>query len=98
VGRTLLSAAFEVDSWFGILQLLALTQAANGARSDDKIKAKGGGQECPPNMLQLSDPHRHDDVTVLVVLAVGGAELAGGLGILELQLYVAGAYSLEEID
>jgi hypothetical protein len=29
-----------------------------------------------------SDPHRHHDIPVLVILAVGGAELAGGLGVL----------------
>src|SRR5579864_3846014 len=46
-----------------------------------------------------SDPHGHDDVPVLVIVpGVFGAELAGGLGILELQADLAGISSLEEIQ
>src|SRR5579863_63926 len=45
-----------------------------------------------------SDPHRHHDVAVLIILALGGTQLAGGLGVLQFQPYVAGAGSLEEVD
>ena len=45
-----------------------------------------------------SDPHGHDDVAVLVVLAVGGAELAGGLGVFEFESYVAGADCFQEVE
>src|SRR6476646_6087136 len=49
-------------------------------------------------MVYPSDSHGHDDVAVLVVLAVGGTELAGGLWILELEFYVAGPDCLQEIQ
>ena len=45
-----------------------------------------------------SDPHRHHDVAVLVVLALGGAQLAGGLGVFEFELHVAGADGLQEVQ
>src|SRR5205807_825158 len=43
-----------------------------------------------PDMLLLqnapgSDAHRHNDVAVFVVVAFGGAELAGGLGVFQLK-------------
>src|SRR5438874_7362593 len=42
--------------------------------------------------------HRHHDIAVLVILAIGGAELAGGLGVLKLQLYFSGADSFQKIQ
>src|SRR5215470_76095 len=46
-----------------------------------------------------SDPHGHDDVAVLVVVAgVFRAELASGLGVLEFQADFAGVSGLEEIE
>ena len=62
-----------------------------------KAKSTAAGEGARPTH-HLSDPHGHDDVAVLVVLAVGGAELAGGLGIFELEPYVAGADGLQEIQ
>jgi len=49
-------------------------------------------------MVCTSDPHGHDDVAVLVVFAVSGAELAGGLRIFEFELYVAGADGFQEVQ
>ena len=45
-----------------------------------------------------SDAHRHDDVTVLVVVAFGRPQLPGRLGILQLEPHFAGAGSLQEIN
>ena len=45
-----------------------------------------------------SDPHRHHDVAVLVVFAVGGAELAGGLRVLQFESHVARAHGFEEVE
>jgi hypothetical protein len=36
-----------------------------------------------PLPIHFSDSHRHDDVAVFVVVAFGGPELAGGLGIFQ---------------
>src|ERR1035437_4414326 len=46
----------------------------------------------------FSDAHGHDDVAVLVVVAFGGAELAGGLGVFEFQADFTGAGGFEKID
>jgi hypothetical protein len=45
----------------------------------------------------VSDPHGHDDVAVLVVIDAGGAELAGGLGVLELDVDLVALGGLEEL-
>src|ERR1017187_7030428 len=46
----------------------------------------------------FSDAHGHDDVAVFVVVAFGGAELAGGLRVFEFEADFAGAGGFEEID
>src|ERR1039457_2227049 len=46
----------------------------------------------------FSDAHGHDDVAVLVVVAFGGAELAGGLGVFQLEADLAGAGGFQELD
>jgi len=46
----------------------------------------------------VSDPHRHYDVAVFVVVAFGGAELTGGLGILQFQPDFAGAGGFQKVD
>jgi hypothetical protein len=45
-----------------------------------------------------SNPHGHDDVAVFVVVAFGGAELAGGLGVFQFEADFAGAGGFEEVD
>src|SRR5437868_9348969 len=45
-----------------------------------------------------SDPHRHHDIPVLVVIPFAGAELAGRLGVFEFQAHFAGAGGLQEIQ
>ena len=45
-----------------------------------------------------SDSHGHDDVAILVILALSGTELAGRLGIFQFQFYVAVAGGFEEVD
>src|SRR5205814_6863721 len=45
-----------------------------------------------------SYPHRHHDIAVLVILAIGGAKLAGGLGVLQLKLHFSGADSFQKIQ
>ena len=49
-------------------------------------------------LIQNSDPHGHNDVAVFVVVAFGGAELAGGLGVFEFEADFAGAGGFEEVD
>src|ERR1035437_4133439 len=46
----------------------------------------------------FSDAHGHDDVAVFVVVAFGGAELAGGLGGFQFEADLAGAGGFEEVD
>ena len=48
-------------------------------------------QDAKRFILLSSDPHRHDDVAVLVILALGGTQLAGGLGVFEFKLDIAAA-------
>ena len=45
-----------------------------------------------------SDAHGHDDVAVLVIVAFGGAELAGGLGIFQFEADFVSAGGFEEVD
>src|SRR5690349_6819027 len=45
-----------------------------------------------------SNPHRHHDVTVLVVLAIGGTQLSGGLRVFEFQFHVRGPAGLQEVQ
>src|SRR5437016_3378907 len=57
-----------------------------------QVEIRGRDARATPS----SDSHRHYDVAVLVVFALGGAELAGGLWVFQLQADVAGACGLEE--
>src|SRR5450755_3951665 len=74
--------------------------------TSDQIKIKDGGQECPSHkangLMELglsgSDPHGHDDVAILVVLAIGGAKLTGRLRVFEFELYVSRANCFQEIQ
>src|ERR1035438_7287527 len=45
-----------------------------------------------------SNPHGHDDVAILVVVALGGAKLAGGLRIFQFEPDFIGTGRLEEVD
>src|SRR5260221_11270818 len=49
-------------------------------------------------MRTSSDSHRHDDVAVLVIVSFGGAELPGGLCVLQFQAHFAGAGGFQEVD
>src|SRR5204863_3258025 len=74
-----------------------VTPARAGRLGGASIKPAGlivGRVDASP----FSDPHRHDDVPVLVVFAFGGAELAGRLGIFEFKFHVPRANRFEEVD
>ena len=64
-----------------------------GALLRDTLDSRVG---CP--YAGSSDTHRHDYVPVFVIVALGGAELAGGLGILQLQANFAGAGGFQELN
>src|SRR4029077_17512602 len=46
----------------------------------------------------VSNPHRHNDIPILIIIAFGGPKLAGGLRILHLEPYFARSGGFEEID
>src|SRR5438270_4707723 len=49
-------------------------------------------------LVKSSDPHRHNDIAVVVIVIAFRAERAGRLRVLELQADFQGVGSLEEVE
>ena len=56
MGRTLLSAAFDLGLELDLELDLDLDLAVAGGEFEIEINVKGGGQECPPHTKEVAPP------------------------------------------